>query len=198
MKSNETMLRLIKLAEETNILRKATVEKLGPEVINLAAVISGVIGTGGKILLAGNGGSAADASHFACEMIVRLSPERNRQSLPAVALTTDTAILTAAANDFGFENIFARQVEGLGQKGDMLLVISTSGNSSNLLKAVQIAKQRGILTAGLLGAGGGKIVKSVDRALVVPHPSTQRVQEEHRFIIHILVELIESDLLNDR
>jgi D-sedoheptulose 7-phosphate isomerase len=198
MTKEERILKLKKLAEETTILRKSMVEKLGPEIIDLAAVISGVIGAGGKLLLAGNGGSAADASHFAAEMIVRLSSERNRQSLPAIALNTDTSILTAAANDFGFENIFARQVEGLGHKGDMLLVISTSGNSANLIKAVQTSKDSGIISAALLGGNGGKLAKIIDRSLIVPHPSTQRVQEEHIFIIHALVELIESDLLNAR
>ncbi len=198
MKIDERLLRLKKLADDSALLRKLTVERLGPEIIELAAVISGVIGSGRKLLLAGNGGSAADATHFAGEMIVRLSPERNRQSLPAISLTTDTTILTAAANDYGFENIFARQVEGLGQKGDMLLVISTSGNSPNLIKAVQTAKPLNILTSGLLGGSGGKLAKIVDRTLIVPHPSTQRVQEEHIFIIHTLVELIEGDLLNER
>jgi len=198
MKKDERLLRLKKLADDTAILRKSTIERLGPEIIELAAVISGVLGSGRKLLLAGNGGSAADASHFACEMIVRLSAERNRQSLPAIALNSDTTILTAAANDYGFENVFARQVEGLGQRGDMLLVISTSGNSVNLIKAVQTAKARNILTTGLLGSDGGKLAKAVDRSLIVPHPSTQRVQEEHIFIIHALVELIEGDLLNGR
>ncbi len=198
MKIDARLQRLIKLADDSALLRKLTVERLGPEIIDLAAIISGVIGSGGKLMLAGNGGSAADASHFACEMIVRLSSERNRQSLPAMALNSDTVILTAAANDYGFENIFARQIEGLGQKGDMLFVISTSGNSPNLIKAVQTARTRKILTTGLLGNDGGKLAKMVDRALIVPHPSTQRVQEEHIFIIHILVELIEGDLLNGR
>jgi len=198
MKIDARLQRLIKLADDSALLRKATIEILGEEIIDLAAIISGVIGSGGKLMLAGNGGSAADASHFAGEMIVRLSSERNRQSLPAIALNTDTTILTAAANDYGFENIFARQIEGLGQKGDMLFVISTSGNSPNLLKAVQTARTRKILTTGLLGGDGGKLAKMVDRSLVVPHPSTQRVQEEHIFIIHTLVELIEGDLLNGR
>jgi len=112
-----------------------------------------------------------------------------------VALTADTAVLTAAANDFGFENVFARQVEGIGQKGDMLILLSTSGNSPNLIKAVDTAKRLGIITAGLLGNSGGKLAKAVDRALVIPHPSTQRVQEEHIFIIHTLVELVEGDLI---
>jgi len=195
MKKDEKLIFLKNLAEETSILRKSMVEELGPNILELAAVISGVIGTGGKLLLAGNGGSAADSSHFAGEMIVRLSAERNRQSLPAIALSADTAVLTAAANDYGFENVFARQVEGLGQKGDMLFVLSTSGNSPNLIKAVDTAKRMGIITVGLLGNSGGKLVKAVDRALVIPHPSTQRVQEEHIFIIHILVELVEGDLI---
>lgn len=198
MKIDARLTRIIKLAEESVLLRKVMIEKLGPEIIDLAAIISGVIGSGGKLLLAGNGGSAADASHFAGEMIVRLSSERNRQSLPAISLNTDTTILTAAANDYGFENIFARQIEGLGHKGDMLLVISTSGNSPNLIKAAQTAKTLKILTAGLLGSDGGKLAKIIDRPLIVPHPSTQRVQEEHIFIIHTLVELIEGDLLNGR
>lgn len=198
MKKEERLLKLKALAEETTILRKSLVEQLGPGIIDLAAVISGVMGSGGKLLLAGNGGSAADASHFAAEMIVRLSSERNRQSLPAISLNSDTSILTAAANDYGFENIFSRQLEGLGHKGDMLFVISTSGNSVNLLKAVHTAKSQGIISVGLLGGTGGKLAKAVDRALIVPHPSTQRIQEEHIFIIHTLVELVESDLLNAR
>ena len=195
MNQEEKLARLIKVADESAILRKAVVEQLGTEILDLAAVIAGVIGTGGKILLAGNGGSAADASHFAGEMIVRLSAEHNRQSLPAIALATDMAVVTAAANDYGYENIFARQVEGLGNKGDMLIVLSTSGNSSNLINAVQTARRQGLLTVGLLGGTGGKLGSMVDRALVVPHVSTQRIQEEHAFLIHVLVELIEGDLV---
>lgn len=194
MNRDEQLARLKKVADESAVLRKSVVEQLGPKMLDLAAVMSGVIGSGGKILIAGNGGSAADASHFAAEMLVRLSSERNRQSLPAIALSADAAVLTATGNDFGFENIFARQVEGLGQKGDMLLVISTSGNSANLLKAVKAARERGVLTVGLLGGNGGKLVGMVERPLIVPHVSTQRIQEEHIFIIHLLVELVESDL----
>ncbi|MFH1372803.1 MAG: SIS domain-containing protein [bacterium] len=195
MKQEEKLDYLRKLAEEAAILRKSLVEESGIEILDLAAVISGVIGSGGKLLIAGNGGSAADASHFAGEMVVRLSAEKHRQALPTVALCTDPAVMTAAANDFGFENIFARQVEAIGQKGDMLFVISTSGNSVNLIKAVHVARERGLLTAGLLGGKGGKLVSKVDRALIVPHLSTQRIQEEHIFVIHLLVELVESDLL---
>ena len=194
MKNQDKLRYLKKLSNECAILRKSVIERLGQSILDMAAVISGVIGSGGKILIAGNGGSAADASHFAGEMIVRLQAKRNRQALPAIALCVDPAVLTAAANDFGFENIFSRQVEGLGQKGDMLFVISTSGNSTNLIRAVRTARSKKILTAGLLGGKGGRLVKSLDRALVIPHTSTQRIQEEHIFIIHLLVELVESDL----
>ncbi|MCK4302186.1 MAG: SIS domain-containing protein, partial [candidate division Zixibacteria bacterium] len=115
-------------------------------------------------------------------------------SLPAISLCTDTSVMTAAANDFGFENVFARQVEGLGTKGDMLFVISTSGNSANVVKATQTARERGLLTAGLLGCQGGRVGELVERSLIVPHTSTQRIQEEHTFIIHALVELVEGGL----
>jgi D-sedoheptulose 7-phosphate isomerase len=186
---------LKKLAGESAVLRQATYEQLGEKILDVADLISGVLGSGGKLLLAGNGGSAADASHFAAEMIVRLSSERNRQSLPAIALNVDPSVLTAAANDYGFDRIFARQVEGLGHKGDMLFVMSTSGNSANLIKAVQTAREKKILTIGLLGNSGGQLAKLVDRALIIPHPSTQRIQEEHIFIIHILVEMVESVLI---
>lgn len=195
MNREERLNQMRKLGEETSILRKSMIERLGPDILDFAAVISGVIGSGGKILIAGNGGSAADASHFAAEMIVRLTSEKNRQSLPALALSVDPAVMTAAANDYGFENVFARQVEGLGRKGDMLVVISTSGNSANLIKAVLIGREKGMISVGLLGGTGGKLAPLVDRALIVPHTSTQRIQEEHTFIIHLLVELVERDLL---
>ncbi len=194
MKKSVWLGRLRRLAEETAKLRRAFVENKGQDIIGLAEVMSGVIGSGGKILVAGNGGSAADACHFAGEMIVRLTAERNRQALPVISLGTDPSVSTAAANDFGFEQVFARQVEGLGRKGDMLLVISTSGNSPNLLAALRTARDRGLLTAALLGRNGGKAAGMVDRSLIVPHSSVQRIQEEHIFILHILVELIESDL----
>ena len=194
MNEDVRLVRLTKLAEDSAILRRSVIEQLGIQILDVAALISGVIGAGGKMLIAGNGGSASDASHFAAEMIVRLTSERKRQSLPAIALGMDPSVTTAAANDFGFENVFARQVEGLGQKGDMFFAISTSGNSANLVNAVATARERGLLTTALLGGQGGKLAKQIERPLIVPHTSTQRIQEEHIFIIHILVELIESDL----
>jgi D-sedoheptulose 7-phosphate isomerase len=194
MKSNLFMSRLRRLAKETSELRQSWVEDLGPKLNDLAAVIAGVIGSGGKLLIAGNGGSAADASHFAAEMVVRLTSKRNRQALPAIALGMDPAVVTAASNDYGYENMFARQVEALGHKGDLLLAISTSGNSANLLRAASVAREKGMLTAALLGGNGGRLAELVERCLIIPHHDTQRIQEEHSFVIHLLVETIESDL----
>jgi D-sedoheptulose 7-phosphate isomerase len=194
MSKDEKLMQLIKQANDSAILRKAVMAQVGNELIETANQISGVIGSGGKVLLAGNGGSASQASHFAAEMIVRLTGERNRQSLPAIALAVDPSVVTAAANDFGYENVFARQVEGLGNKGDLLVVLSTSGNSANLIKAVQTAREKHILTLALLGGNGGKLKGMADRSLIVPHVSTQRIQEEHLFMIHLLVELVEKDL----
>lgn len=183
-----------KMAEESLILRRMVGETLAEKLVDLSNFVSDVIGSGGKILICGNGGSAADSSHLAAEMIVRLTSKKNRQSLPAIALNADTAVMTAAGNDYGFDNIFARQVEGLGRRGDLLMLISTSGNSKNLLKAVETAREKGIFTAALLGGTGGQLAGRADKCLIVPHDSVQRIQEEHIFLIHLLVELIECDL----
>lgn len=194
MKLQDALMHLKTQADQAGILRQAVVAQLGGQIYEMSTVLSGVIGSGGKILVAGNGGSAAMASHFVAELIVRLTSTRTRQSLPAIALASDMTVVTAAANDFGFENIFARQIEGLGNKGDMLLVLSTSGNSENLVRAVKTAKDKKILTTALLGGNGGKLGTMIERPLTVPHPSTQAVQEEHLFILHQLVEMIEKDL----
>ncbi len=147
---------------------------------------------GNKMLICGNGGSAADAQHFAAELVVRY--KKNRSALPAIALTTDTSILTAGGNDFGFETIFERQVEALGKEGDVLIAISTSGNSENVIRAVEKAKERGIKTIGLLGKGGGELKDIVDLALVAPSDNTARIQECHETIIHTICEEIEKRL----
>ncbi len=181
-------------AAESSQLRRLTAESLSEAIVELAETISGVIGSGGKLLICGNGGSAGDSSHMATELIVRLTSQRNRQALPAIALTADTSILTACGNDYGFEQIFARQVQGLGKPGDVLILISTSGNSANLIKAAESAREMKLLTVGLLGGNGGKLLPLCDKKLIIPHISTQRIQEEHIFLIHLLVELIESDL----
>ena len=148
----------------------------------------------GKILLCGNGGSAADAQHLAAELVVRLSHDIQRPGLPAIALTTDTSILTAGGNDIGFTNIFARQVEALGHPEDVLVVISTSGKSENIIHCLDIAKGKKIKTVGFLGAGGGHAADMVDIPIIVPSANTQRVQEAHITLGHILIELIEREL----
>jgi D-sedoheptulose 7-phosphate isomerase len=149
---------------------------------------------GGKLLICGNGGSAADAQHLATECMVRLEAER--APLPAVALTTDTSLLTAAGNDYGFETIFARQVAGLGRPGDVLLAISTSGDSPNVVRAVEEAHRRGLHTLGLLGKDGGRLKDMVHIALVVPSSNTQRIQEVHITIGHILCGTLERRILS--
>ena len=152
--------------------------------------LSSALKQGKKILFAGNGGSAADAQHLAAEIVGRF--ERERSGLAALALTTDSSTLTSISNDYGFESVFSRQIEALGQQGDVLVAISTSGNSPNIIKATQAARERGIATIGLLGKTGGVLKASVDHALVVPSDNTARIQEAHILIGHILCQLIED------
>jgi D-sedoheptulose 7-phosphate isomerase len=155
-----------------------------------------VMAAGGKLLLFGNGGSAADAQHIAAELVGRFG--RERKGLPAVALTVNTSALTAIANDHGFERVFARQVEALALSGDLAIGISTSGNSPSVLNAVDAAKSAGILTVGLTGRTGGDLRNRVDYCLQVPSESTPRVQEAHIFIGHVLCEWIEESLFGAR
>jgi D-sedoheptulose 7-phosphate isomerase len=144
----------------------------------------------GKILIFGNGGSAADSQHFAAELVGRFLHER--RALPALALTTDTSALTALGNDYGYEHVFARQVEAHGRGGDVAIGISTSGRSPNVLMALQKARAGGLLTVGLTGRGGGKMADLCDFLIDVPHQETARIQEVHAMVIHILCELIEE------
>lgn len=146
-----------------------------------------------KILIAGNGGSAADAQHFAAELVGRF--QMNRRALPCIALTTDTSNLTAIGNDFGFKNIFARQIEALGNAGDIFIGISTSGNSENIIAAIEQAKKKNLITVGLLGRDGGKIAKIADYSVIVPHDVTARIQEAHIFILHYWADCIERGIL---
>lgn len=149
---------------------------------------------GNKLLLCGNGGSAADCQHIATELMIRLNHKINRPAMPAIALTTDSSNMTAGGNDIGFENVFARNVEGLGQEGDVLLAISTSGNSSNVVKAVKKAKEKGMKVLGFLGGTGGELLTQVDIAVKIPSYNTQRIQEGHITVAHIICELLEFEL----
>ncbi len=153
--------------------------------------------SGGKLLLAGNGGSAADSQHIATEFMIRLSHDLNRPAIAALALSTDSSNLTAGGNDIGFENVFARSIEGLGNKGDVFICISTSGNSPNVLKAVEKAKEKSIKVVGLLGNKGGKLASMCDVAVIVPSDNTQRIQECHITIGHILCEIVERELYSE-
>jgi len=161
----------------------SSVKAFEAELLSIFELSKTVLWRGNKILIAGNGGSAADAQHFAAELTGRF--EINRNPKAALALTTDSSAITAIANDFGFEYIFSRQVEALGNSGDILLVISTSGNSPNLLKAVEVASAKGLITVGLLGKDGGKLNNMLNHAIVVPSLSTARIQETHLFIEHL-------------
>jgi D-sedoheptulose 7-phosphate isomerase len=147
---------------------------------------------GNKVLIAGNGGSAADSQHFAAELVVRLSSQLDRQALPAIALTVDTSVLTAATNDFGFKRIFSRQIEALGNAGDVFIGLSTSGKSENIIEAFRIAKAKSLVTLGLFGEKGLAKATLCDLPLSIPSSSTMRIQEEHIFALHLLVQLTES------
>ena len=159
-------------------------------VMSLANLALQTLKNGNKILICGNGGSAADAQHFAAELTGRYKSERI--SLPAIALTTDTSAITAIGNDYGYDEVFARQLSGVGNSGDLLIGISTSGNSTNILKALQIAKQKGIKTAGLSGKGGGEMNSLCDMNVVVPSNDTARIQEMHILIIHTICAAIDG------
>jgi D-sedoheptulose 7-phosphate isomerase len=157
-----------------------------------AALLSKTFERGNKVLLCGNGGSAADAQHIAAEFVGRY--ENERIALPAISLTTDTSALTALANDYDFERIFARQVEALGAKGDTLVAISTSGNSRNVISAVMKAREKGCNVVGLTGAGGKKLASLCDACVIVPSSRTARIQEAHITVAHIWCEMIDADV----
>ena len=167
-------------------------DNLGPQIETLAQKIIECFKKGGKVILMGNGGSAGDAQHIAAEFVGRYKKER--KSYPALALNTNTSSLTAIGNDYGYDVSFSRQVEGFANKGDIVIGISTSGNSKNVYKALELAKQKGCYTAALLGKDGGTIKDIVDLALVVRTNNTPRVQECHIFIGHTLCELVEKEL----
>lgn len=165
-------------------------KQLAPDILRAARELVDALDAGNKILVCGNGGSAADAQHFAAELIGRF--ERERASYPAIALTTDTSILTAIGNDYGYDRVFSRQIAGLGRKGDVLVAISTSGNSPNVLEAVNTATTMGLRTIGLLGRDGGLLKEAVDCPVVVFHPRTARIQEAHCFILHFWASCVEE------
>lgn len=175
-------------------IKKKTYDACADGIFKAVDIVIGAIKAGGKILLCGNGGSAADAQHLATELVIRMNPAIKRPGLPALALTTDTSMLTAGANDIGYDNVFSRAVEALGRPGDVLLGISTSGNSASVNLALEKARSQGMATIGFIGKDGGAMKDLVDVALVVPSVDTQRIQEAHITIGHIICSLVEREM----
>ncbi|MBO9324028.1 MAG: D-sedoheptulose 7-phosphate isomerase [Roseiflexus sp.] len=173
-------------------VKRRTIEMQASIIVAIAERIVETFRRGGKLLLCGNGGSAADAQHIAAEFVSRF--RRERRGLPAIALTTDTSILTAISNDYGYERVFARQVEALGRPGDMVIGISTSGISASVIAAMRAARNGGMATVGFTGASGGTLVDHVDLCLCVPSHNTARIQEVHITVAHVVCEIVERTL----
>ena len=184
--------RIEAVVSESLAVKKLFFEAQAEGLVALADLIAARVRKGGKVLVFGNGGSAADAQHFAGELVGRFTKEG--PPIPALALTTDTSIITAVGNDYGYEHVFKRQVEAHAGPHDVAVGISTSGNSKNVLLAMEVAKARGALTVGMTGEGGGKLATLVDHLFAVPSKETPRIQEAHHLMNHILCELLEERL----
>ncbi len=186
---------ILKLRESAELKLKLAKESIR-EIEEAADMVYKTLKAGGKILIFGNGGSAADAQHIAAEFVNRY--QKDRRALPAIALTTDSSVITSIANDSSFDNVFSRQIEALGRKGDIAWGISTSGRSVNVVKALELAKSLGLKTLGFTGGDGGKVKKVADLCLVIPTVSTPRIQELHITVAHIICELVEELFLNKK
>lgn len=182
---------------ESAWVKEKIVKLCSEDIMEISDILTKTFRDGKKMLICGNGGSAADSQHIAAEFMIRLSHDVERTAMPAIALTTDSSNLTAGGNDIGFENVFARNVEGLGNKGDVLLVISTSGNSVNLIQAVKKAEEKGMTSVGFLGGNGGKLSDLLEAKVIVPSENTQRIQEGHITIAHIICEIVERSIFTD-
>ena len=187
--------RLRAMMEDGIALRRHIAAEMTPLVLQAIGLCEAALRRGGKLFFCGNGGSAADAQHLATELLVRLRSRVERPSLPAIALTLDPAALTAGGNDYGFDEVFARPLSGLGRKGDVLFGITTSGRSANVIKALQVARDMGIRTIGFLGGDGGAAAALCDVALIVPSSETARIQETHIALGHAILELLEDRLI---
>ena len=188
---------IIEHLQNSAAVKQKIAENMVEEIIKAAEILCVRLKAGNKILICGNGGSAADAQHIAAELVVRLKSTFDRPAIPAIALTVNTSVLTAGANDYGFETIFSRQIEALANPGDVLIAISTSGNSKNIIMAVEQAKLKGIASIGFLGNEGGKMKDLVDYSLIVPSDNTAYIQESHISIGHILCDIIEQELFGE-
>jgi len=190
------MERVKQFLKESGDLKHRVAETLSGEILEAAQTIRDRLASGGKLLLMGNGGSAADSQHIAAELVGRFKKER--AAIPAIALTVDSSSLTALGNDYGFEAIFSRQIEALATAKDAVMGISTSGNSQNVIRALNLARNMGAATIGLMGHGGGNMKDCVDICIVVPSDDTARIQEVHITIGHIICEIIEQDLTHEK
>ncbi len=195
--TDSPLVRCQALFDASIAVKQDTLRQCAPDIVSMAECIANSLRRGGKLMLCGNGGSAADAQHLAAELLVRLRPMVNRPPMAALALALDPSSLTACGNDYSFESYFARMVEGLGRPGDVLLGISTSGKSGNVIAALEQARKMDIAALGFLGAGGGPALAHCDMALVVPSDETGRIQESHITAGHALMELVEDALLAD-
>ena len=175
-------------------IKKKTFEQCADRIIKAVDLIIAALNARGKLLLCGNGGSAADAQHLATELVIRMNPAIKRPGIAALALTTDTSMLTAGANDIGYDNVFAREVEALGRPGDVLIGISTSGKSASVNLAMQKARDMGMKTVGFIGKDGGPMKDLADVAIIVPSTDTQRIQESQITIGHIICALVEREM----
>jgi D-sedoheptulose 7-phosphate isomerase len=175
-------------------VKEATLETCLPSLLQACDALTEAFGQGKKLLICGNGGSAADAQHLAAEFISTLSQAFPRRALPAIALTTDSSTLTSRANDYGFDEVFSRQVEAFGQSGDVLLSISTSGGSKNCVAAMKVASELGVKNIALVGGSGGQMGELADIAIVVPSHQTMHIQESHLALYHILCHIVERKL----
>jgi D-sedoheptulose 7-phosphate isomerase len=181
--------------EAASDLFRSTADACNREIERAAGAVADALSAGGKVLLCGNGGSAADAQHVATEMTVKMS--KVRAPMAAIALTTNSSLLTAQANDLGFETVFSRQIESLGKAGDVLIAISTSGMSPNILQAAAAARRQGMKVIGLTGSGGGELASMSDVAIVVPSRAVPRLQEMHIAVCHIMCEYAEARLFGE-
>ena len=186
---------VIRELEESASIKRILAENLPDVIANAAKIVLNVYKAGGKVFLIGNGGSAADAQHIAAELAGRFKLERT--GLPAIALTTNTSVLTALANDYGYDRVFSHQLEALAKDKDVLIAITTSGTSPNILKAVEMAHSKGVTVIGLTGAKGGKLKDMADLTIMVPSDDTARIQEAHITIGHIICHLVEKGLFGE-
>ena len=195
--SDDIRLKIKQTFEDSISVKEAILERdLFNVLLEAGYVIAGSIADGGKLMICGNGGSAADAQHLVAEFLVRLTSDVNREGIPAISLVQDTSTITACLNDYGADEIFKRVLSSLARKGDVLLVITTSGNSTNIIETLKLAQSKGIYSLGFLGGDGGKALQYCNSAFIVPSDVTARIQESHITAGHAMLQYIEDKLLN--